>query len=51
MFSVSTGYLDDKNVNTGIPTVTQWVMNWTSTQEDEDLIPGPPQWVKGSALP
>ena len=40
-----------KTESTGVPVVAQQVKNLTSIHEDEGLIPGLPQWVKGPVWP
>ena len=47
----STGNSTQYFVVTGVPIVTQQVMNLTSSHKDVGWIPGLTQWVKDLALP
>ena len=41
----------DKNINSGVPVVAQWLTNPTRKHEVLGSIPGLAQWVKDLALP
>ena len=41
----------NKNLQSGVPVVAQWLTNPTRNQEVAGSVPAPAQWVKDPALP